>query len=427
MERQRFTYDLSHYSFQTGRIGSLMTLSHIPIIAGDSIEVNLQGVFRLSPLRRNLTVDCRVDLFAFYVPYRHIYGQNWIDFLKQGLDESITFSTVNSGTAVQAYLGASHFGVLPLWLVAGYNRIWNRYFRHPTDDAGEVADTAFPTAGNGQRYGRECAHLPAIWNTPIDAEVDSSDLQVATTGDILDLTELAQQKARLVTERRREFFSQRYKDVLGRTWGSSVNIDADERPELCMRQSAWMSGYDVDGTADATLGTYSGKAATVAGLRMPRKKFPEHGTLWIMGLLRFPPIHELEKHFLASQSNPTYKQIAGDPDVIANEPPETISLVPYFNNVFAVGFATDVGIAPYAQWYRMHPNHVHFDYDAVNGFTFLSGGLGSKALARYVSATGYDEVFQTTQLGHWQCQTRLDVLADRVVPPVDASIFAGSR
>ena len=427
MEKQRFRYDLSHYSFQTGRLGSLMTLSNIPIIAGDAIEVELNGVFRLAPLRRNLTVDCRVDLFAFYVPYRHIYGDNWIDFLKQGLDESITFATVNSGTTVQPYLGSPYFGELPLWLVAGYNRIWNRYFRHPTDDAGLVADTAFPTAGNGQRYGRECAHLPAIWNTPIEAEVDSSDLQVSTAGDLLDLTELAQQKARLVTERRREFFAQRYNDILARTYGSKVNIDADERPELCMRQSSWMSGYDVDGTADATLGTYSGKAATVASLRMPRKFFPEHGTLWIMALLRFPPIHELEKHFLTGKAQPTYKEIAGDPDVVANEPPETISLFDYFNNVGAPGFASDVGIAPFCQWYRMHPNHVHFDYDAVDGFCFLSGGLASKAVARYVAATAYDPVFQTTQIGHWQSQARLDVLADRVVPPVESSIFAGSR
>ena len=426
-ERQFYTYDLSHYSFQTGRIGSLMTLSHIPIIAGDRMELDLNGIFRLSPLRRNLTVDCRCDLFAFYVPYRHIYGDNWINFMKQGLDETVTFATVDASTVIQPYLGTALFGVLPLWLVAGYNRIWNRYFRHPTDDAGEVADTAFPTAGNGQRYGRECAHLPAIWNTPIESEVDSSDLQVSTAGDVLDLTELAQQKARLVTERRREFFSQRYRDVLARTYGTSVNVDADERPEVVMRNSFWMSGYDVDGTADATLGTYSGKAAGVGNLRIPRRRFNEHGTLWIMALLRFPPIHELEAHYLSQKSQPTYKEIAGDPEVLANEPPATVSLADHFTNVNAVGFSTDVGVAPYAQWYRMHPNHVHFDYDAVNGFTFLSGGLNSKAVARYISATAYDEVFQTLQLAHWQCQTRLDVVADRVVPPVDASIFAGSR
>lgn len=427
-ERQRFTYDLSHYSFQVGRLGSLMTLSTIPVIAGDSMAFDLNGVFRLSPLRRNLTVDCRVDLFAFYVPYRHVYGDDWINFLKQGIDETVTFTTVNVGTVIQPYLGAAYNGVLPLWLIAGYNQIWNRYFRHPTADGDLVADNALPTAGHGQRYGRECAHLPAIWNTPIDGEIDESDTRFALVDtDKIDLIEMARQKARLVTERRREFYSQRYRDVLARSFGSSVNVDADERPTLLMRSSSWMSGYDVDGTADATLGTYSGKAATIGNLRCPRKFFQEHGTVWIMALLRFPPIHDQEMHFLTGREQPTYKEIAGDPDVMASEPPETVNLLDYFTNVNAVGFVTDAGGAPYGQWYRMHPNHVHFDYDNVDGFSFLAGGIPSKAIARYVSSTAYDPVFQTQQLGHWQSQARLDVVADRVVPPVEASIFAGSR
>lgn len=427
-ERQRFRYDLSHYSFQAGRMGSLQTLSTIPVVAGDSMSLDLNGVFRLSPLRRNLTVDARCDIFGFYVPYRHIYGQNWIDFLKQGVDEAITFPTDNLGV-VQAFscLGAPYIGLSPAWLLRGYNRIWNRYFRHPTDDAGEVADTDLPSGTDGIAFGRECAHLPAIWNTPIEGEVTTADYQLATTGDVLDLLELAQQKAQLVTERRREFFAQRYRDVLARTFGSSVNIDADERPELVMRSTFWLSGYDVDGTGDATLGTYSGKAAAVGNFRIPRKFFPEHGTLWIMGLVRFPPIHELEVHYLAQQSQPTYKQIAADPDLIANEPPHTVNLNDHFEGIGGATFASDIGIAPYGQWYRMHPNHVHFIYDAVDGFTWLTGSLATKATARYVDSAAYNDVFQTTQLGHWQSQARLDVGVDRVLPPVDASIFAGSR
>ena len=91
--KNRSVYDLSHFSMNVGQIGALQTLSTIPVVAGDTLDINLQGVFRLSPLRRNLYLDCMVDLFAFYVPHRHIYGDDWVDFVRQGTDETVTFGS----------------------------------------------------------------------------------------------------------------------------------------------------------------------------------------------------------------------------------------------------------------------------------------------------------------------------------------------
>lgn len=432
MNKTRFNYDLGHYSFQSGQIGCLQTLSVIPVVAGDKMAVNMTKVFRLSPLRRNLTMDARVDMFAFYVPHRQVYGDDWLNFIKEGIDESTTFPTVTmTNDPAQpwfSYMGQPLIGndVVPLAYVAGYNRIWNRYFRHPTDDPALLADTALPTGGE-KISGRGVAHLPTPWNTGNDAEVDASDLQVSTAGDLLDLTEFAQQQARLVTERRREFYSQRYNDVLLTTFGSSVNIDADERPELCHRSSFWLSGYDVDGTDDAALGQYSGKAAGVGRLNMRKKMFPEHGLLWIMAVLRFPPVHEKERHFLLGNPQWSYKEVSGDPDVLANEPPETLDLADYFNPAGGASFVADAGINPYGQWYRWQPNAVNVTFDSLNGYCFLRGGIASKTAARYLAPETYNDVFQTTQAGHWQSQGRLDCDVDRVVPPVEASIFAGTR
>ena len=418
---KKWNYDLGHFSFQVGQIGSLQTLSTIPVIAGDSMALDLTGVFRLSPLRRNLTVDAKVDIFAFYIPYRHIYGDDWIDFIKQGVDETVIFDTVNLGGAnFYSCYGAPYIGVVPKWLVTGYNRIWNRYFRHPTDVLSEKTDTDISTLD--ANYGYETAYLPTIWNTPIDATVDSSDYEVASA-TVVSLLDIAQQQARLKTERRRDFYSVRYNDVLARTFGSGVNIDADERPELVMRSPAWLSGYDVDGTADATLGTYSGKAAGIMSMRIPKKFFPEHGTLWIMAAVRFPPVHENEAHYLTQVTQPTYAEIAGDPDVLAKEPPHIVDL----NNHFVSGgHLADAGQAPFGQWYRQHPSNVHWLYRGVTGFSFISGTLTTKNNTRYIVRSEYDDVFQNTSLGHWQCQTRIECHAARTVPPVEASIFAGS-
>ena len=67
----RNLFDLSHYSLMAGNIGRLQTLSLIPIVAGDSITLNLDTVIRLTQLRRDMVIDAKVDLFAFYIPHRH--------------------------------------------------------------------------------------------------------------------------------------------------------------------------------------------------------------------------------------------------------------------------------------------------------------------------------------------------------------------
>ena len=106
------------------------------------------------PLRRPARhVDPRFDLFAFYVPHRHIYGDKWIDFIVQGIDENVTLdsyhSVHNSGDLELSRLLSCKQGFCYVRVIslAGYNRIWNRYFRVPSDQSnsqqayGEMADT----------------------------------------------------------------------------------------------------------------------------------------------------------------------------------------------------------------------------------------------------------------------------------------------
>src|SRR5205807_10588260 len=49
---------------------------------------------RLSPLRRGLAIDSTVDIFTFYVPHRHVYGEQWIKFMKDGVNAT-PLPTVN--------------------------------------------------------------------------------------------------------------------------------------------------------------------------------------------------------------------------------------------------------------------------------------------------------------------------------------------
>src|SRR2546430_14873212 len=81
----RMPHDLSHLGFLAGQIGRLITISTTPVIAGDSFEMGAVCALRLSPFRRGLAIDSTVYIFTFYVPHRHVYGEQWIMFIKDGV------------------------------------------------------------------------------------------------------------------------------------------------------------------------------------------------------------------------------------------------------------------------------------------------------------------------------------------------------
>jgi hypothetical protein len=424
MERHR--YDLSHFSAVSGAIGRLQTLTNVPIVAGDSVSVNTASVVRLSSLRRNLTLDVKVDTFAFFVPYRHVYGDDWIDFIKQGTDETVTL-TVGPNHAKERYLGTklkNAGAAVPLWLPAGYNRIWNRYFRAPSDVSGIVADNYLTgtDASNEGQFGFLCGRLKTPWSTGIDPTTDASDREVTVTASKLDVVDLGKVRARYASEQHRDYFGQFYTDILEHGWGGRANPDSDERPYLLMRNGGWLSGYDVDGTDDASLGSFAGKSAGVHGMRVPRRYFGEHGTLWIMALLRFPTVFHDERHYLVDKSQPSYLEIAGDPELVCAEPPATITSLDWFANGSA---AHNLGTAPYGQWYRYHPSYVHAKFEALLGFPFTLGHPTSADEARYFENKEFAAAFQTEQLGQWNMISKINIDVQRVVPPAIKSIYAG--
>src|SRR5436305_932005 len=103
---ERMPHDLSHLGFLAGQIGRLITISTTPVIAGDSFEMDAVGALRLSPLRRGLAIDSTVDIFTFYVPHRHVYGEQWIKFMKDGVTAT-PLPTVNTTGYIDhaAFLG----------------------------------------------------------------------------------------------------------------------------------------------------------------------------------------------------------------------------------------------------------------------------------------------------------------------------------
>jgi hypothetical protein len=161
--------DLTNLAFGAGYVGRLCALNVLPVVAGDSMAINGVVNLRLTPFLRQLNTDVKADIVSFYVPHRHIYGQDWIDFISEGVDETVTFPTVGAGDPYGAMhaIPWTHNREMPLWLVQGYLNIWNRYYRPPKAGIAErvIADglTSF------DQYGLRCANLPALWNTGHEA------------------------------------------------------------------------------------------------------------------------------------------------------------------------------------------------------------------------------------------------------------------
>lgn len=422
---ERFNHNLSHALFVAGDLGRLQTLCRIPVIAGDSISLSLTGNARLGQLRREMVLNCEIVIAAFYVPHRHVYGDDWITLVRSGYDEAVTLT---SGPVYgdQRYMKLNLTGTptLPLWITGGYNSIWNFFWRAPTDDANIKAlnalETAFSRGGNfGSVIGR-IGDKP--WASGVEGEATDTEREVTVVANQLDIVDIQEAQARLTSEQRRAFYGTRYNNSLQRTWGGSAHPDADQRPTMLWKTVGTLAGYDIDATGDTSVGTYSGKGVSKIRFNMPFKYMPEHGALWVLMAVRPPTVYAFEKHFLDDLVNPTYQQFLGDPDFIRAAPPIPVSADDYFSG----GATNDLGSHPSFQYMRYEPDHVNPLYRGVSGFPFPTTTPVSADEVRYHTNAEYDGMFSSQVLGQWRLDGEAFVHARRVIPPSSTSIFAGS-
>src|SRR5439155_21865496 len=67
------------------------------------------------------------------------------------------------------------------------------------------------------------------------------------------------------------------------------------------------------GTDQTSLGQFSGRVQQTYKHSVPRFFVPEHGTMFTLALVRFPPTATKEIQYLNAKGALTYTDIAGDP------------------------------------------------------------------------------------------------------------------
>src|SRR5256714_15362151 len=97
-----------------------------------------------------------------------------------------------------------------------------------------------------------------FFNDTATTEIYTLSLHDALPISSIDIMGLQAAYANLHTDQERDYFMQRYHDVIS-SFGGKTSYDADNRPLLVMRSNLWASGYDVDGTDQTSLGQFSGR------------------------------------------------------------------------------------------------------------------------------------------------------------------------
>src|SRR5256886_14937988 len=282
---ERMPHDLSHLGFLAGQLGHLITNSTTPVIAGASFERDAGDALRLSPLLRGLAIAYTVDIFTFYVPHRHVYGEQCIKFMKDGVNAT-PLPTVNTTGYIDhtAFLGTINpdTNIIPKHSFQGYLNIYNNYFKAPwMPDRTEANPNDLNQ--DDARYGFRCCHLKNIWTAPLPPETELARPMTTSTTSI-DIMGLQAAYANLHTDQERDYFMQRYHDVIS-SFGGTTSYDADNRPLLVMRSNLWASGYDVAGTDQTSLVQLSGPVLQTYKHSVPRFFVPEHGTMFTLMLV----------------------------------------------------------------------------------------------------------------------------------------------
>src|SRR5260370_41324598 len=95
----------------------------------------------------------------------------------------------------------------------------------------------------------------------------------------------------------------------------------------------WGFWYGFDGTYQTSLGQFSGRFQPTYKHFVPRFFVPEHGPMFTLALVRFPPTASNAIQYLIAKGAFIYTEIAGDPVLYGILPPREI----YMKDVFRSG------------------------------------------------------------------------------------------
>src|SRR2546423_842784 len=298
---ERMPHDLSHLGFLAGQIGRLITISTTPVIAGDSFEMDAVGALRLSPLRRGLAIDSTVDIFTFYVPHRHVYGEQWIKFMKDGVNAT-PLPTVNTTGYIDhaAFLGTINpdTNKIPKHLFQGYLNIYNNYFKAPwMPDRTEANPNELNQ--DDARYGFRCCHLKNIWTAPLPPETELSRQMTTRSEERFSRNAETDLVCRLLLEKKKFDIFLRFVGLGARIWHRRLCLRDDR---LLPRDVLFLRREVLDSTCEFMLPLVGFRFPVADSFlavqefdRAPLEELPFSGEFSLLAFHRLPDLVRLAR------------------------------------------------------------------------------------------------------------------------------------
>ena len=405
MKRERV--DLDHRVLQCFRIGRLTQVCHLPVIAGDSIEISMNGFLRLNPLRRPLAFDLKVDMWGFFNPYRWTYDGFLEEIETQTDGTATTFPANTAGDHVPALLMNCGAHSHPSHRFADYLRVYNQYFKPP--DNVDAAGTVF--LGELERlFGVTVAPLKTGWTTfgPeqfVNVASESIDSVNSFNVSLVNLT-----RQRWEEDQLREWTGQRLQDIYKRQYGARIPREVIQEPIFLGGHSRWLSSHDVDGQSGAELGSVVGKVVAPLRWRMPRRFQGEHGTIQVVMVVRPHPVFNRACHYLDRPANfRLFDARMAPPEAVVKKPENQTAWDWFWDGDNAVNMQTQ----PYLQWYRTHPSFSSSLLEEED--TGWEGRATPLSYADSKKVPSYDDVFQSLAGGHGKVIFNTSVMANRVI------------
>lgn len=346
------------------------------------------------------------------MPYRNLSvrtDEQFTDRFVADLNSDVVASTSNAPNL--SYLPSWNDSVVPINDFQLYQKIWDFYYRDPTDDADSESNRPLVSRSKHANIGAACGHIPTHWSAGLRdfASSDGDSFSATSTNDQLrdipfsdrDLSSIKEAQAEGKEAILKEWFGRRYNEVMKSLYKvDGITKEDQDRPQLCMYKDFWLGGVNETGTGADSLGLSVGAQEASFSFDMPPKYFPEHGIVMVVVLVRYSPIHIDEVHYLERPAVSSPEDVISTYDVAKAKGFSQYSYADIFRDAPSSLGGNTLGVFPYGFWYRSHPNRVNRRYAELKGYPFLS--WQEDFSARYINPRHYDDVFQTMQLRHWQ-------------------------
>jgi hypothetical protein len=347
-------------------MGDLIPVLHDEVVPGDIFQLGFDCLVRTQPQAAPLMHPVYMTVHYFFVPFRVLGDHDdisfdWETFItggSAGTDSSsqptwnVTTNTVKSLWDYFGFpLGVDAAGARPeIWMLAGYNLIWNEYYMDADIDSAVTIDTQeavlkarwqkdyFTAARPWQERGTSPA-LSITGTADVDVKAEDITLSnesdatartlqlrssalnelVMSTGpsatndarwenpalevDFSNATTFSLATLRLNTSIQKfmELSARagyRYFEWIRANFGTGLpNLDARlDRPEYLGGQKLWLVSSEIQQTSETSTtpqGTLVGKGVIVASESVTKKRFEEFGIVMAMFCVRpVPTYHE---------------------------------------------------------------------------------------------------------------------------------------